>query len=235
ASLNFRVVAAEPLRLAGAVLGIMALKGVVMFLLARRDKLHRRDAAAVAVSLSQVGEFAFVLIGLIAGAQIIGAESAAFLTAVVALSMALTPLAFAAYDKVNAVIEARREKNGREQSGAGKAKPETDPFDEGHPDVIIAGYGRFGQIAGRLLTANNFKTVVLDASIEHIELLRRFGRRVHYGDATRLDLLRDAGAEHAKVLLVAIDDTDATAKLVETAHEAFPNLKIIARAWDRRH
>ena len=101
--------------------------------------------------------------------------------------------------------------------------------------MIIAGYGRFGQIPGRLLQATNFKTVVLDASIEHIELLRRFGRRVHYGDATRLDLLHQAGAAHAKVLLVAIDDTDAAAKLVATAREAFPNLKIIARAWDRRH
>jgi voltage-gated potassium channel Kch len=230
ASLDFRVVVSEPLRLAGAVVGVMALKGVVMFLLARLDKLDRRDAAAVAVSLSQVGEFAFVLIGLIAAARIIDARAAAFLTAVVALSMALTPVAFAVYDKVNAVIEARRERSGRD-----RAKPETGPFDEERPDVIIAGYGRFGQIAGRLLTANNFKTVVLDASIEHIELLRRFGRRVHYGDATRLDLLRDAGAEHAKVLLVAIDDTDSTAKLVETAHEAFPNLKIIARAWNRRH
>jgi monovalent cation:proton antiporter-2 (CPA2) family protein len=230
ASLDFRVVASEPVGLAGAVIGVMALKGVVMFFLARLDKLDRRDAAAVAVSLSQVGEFAFVLIGLIAGAGIIGGHAEAFLTAVVALSMALSPLAFAAYGQVNAVIEARRE-----QAGQGKAKPEAEPFDEGHPDVIIAGYGRFGQIAGRLLTANKFKAVVLDASIEHIELLRRFGRRVHYGDATRLDLLRDAGAEHAKVLLVAIDDTDSTARLVETAHQAFPNLKIIARAWDRRH
>jgi monovalent cation:proton antiporter-2 (CPA2) family protein len=230
ASLDFRVVAAEPLRLAGAVVGIMALKGVVMFLLARLDRLDRRDATAVAVSLSQVGEFAFVLIGLIAGAKIIGAEASAFLTAVVALSMALSPLTFAAFDKANEMIEARRE-----QSGSGKARPQTDPFDEGYPDVIIAGYGRFGQIAGRLLTAHKFKTVVLDASIEHIELLRRFGRRVHYGDATRLDLLREAGAEQAKVLLVAIDDTDSTAKLVETARAAFPNLKIVARAWDRRH
>jgi monovalent cation:proton antiporter-2 (CPA2) family protein len=230
ASLDFRVVAAEPVRLAGAVVGIMTLKGVVMYLLARLDKMDRRDAASLAVSLSQVGEFAFVLIGLIAGEGIIGAHASAFLTAVVALSMALSPLTFAVMDKASAIIEARRE-----QSGGGKAKPENDPFDEGAPDVIIAGYGRFGQIAGRLLTANNFKTVVLDASIEHIELLRRFGRRVHYGDATRLDLLRDAGADHAKVLLVAIDDTDSTAKLVETAREAFPNLKIIARAWDRRH
>jgi monovalent cation:proton antiporter-2 (CPA2) family protein len=230
ASLDFRVVASHPIELAGAVVGIMALKGVVMYFLARLDKLDQRDSAAVAVSLSQVGEFAFVLIGLIAGAQIIGPEAAAFLTAVVALSMALSPLTFAAMGKANEMIEARRERDGR-----GKATPETDPFDEGYPDVIIAGYGRFGQIAGRLLTAHRYKTVVLDASIDHIELLRRFGRRVHYGDATRLDLLRDAGAEHAKVLLVAIDDTDATAKLVETAHQAFPNLKIIARAWDRRH
>jgi len=225
ASLDFRVVASEPVRLAGAVIGVMALKGVVMFLLARLDKLDRRDAAAVAVSLSQVGEFAFVLIGLIAGAGIIGGHASAFLTAVVALSMALSPLAFAVYDKANAMIEDRRKTE----------KPDTGPFDEGDPDVIIAGFGRFGQVAGRLLTANKFKTVVLDASIEHIELLRRFGRRVHYGDATRLDLLRQAGAEHAKILLVAIDDTDGASRLVETAKEAFPNLTIIARAWDRRH
>ncbi len=225
ASLDFRVVMAEPVRLAGAVIGVMALKGGVMFLLARLDKLDRRDASAVAVSLCQVGEFAFVLIGLIFGARIIGAAPAAFLTAVVALSMALSPLVFAAYEKINAMIEDRRV----------LTKPETGPFDEGAPDVIIAGFGRFGQIAGRLLTANKFSTVVLDASIEHIELLRRFGRRVHYGDATRIDLLRQAGAEHAKVLLVAIDDTDGASKLVETAREAFPHLKIIARAWDRRH
>jgi glutathione-regulated potassium-efflux system ancillary protein KefC/glutathione-regulated potassium-efflux system protein KefB len=101
--------------------------------------------------------------------------------------------------------------------------------------VIIAGFGRFGQVAGRLLVANGFKTVVLDSSIEHIELLRRFGRRVHYGDATRLDLLRQAGADKAKVLLVAIDDTDKASQLVETARQAFPHLKILARAWDRRH
>jgi len=225
ASLDFRVVMAQPLRLAGAVIGVMTLKGVVMFLLARLDKLDRRDAAAVAVSLCQVGEFAFVLIGLIAADRIIGPEPAAFLTAVVALSMALSPLAMVAYDKANALIEDRRV----------QAKPDTGLFDEDHPDVIIAGFGRFGQVAGRMLTANKFKTVVLDASIEHIELLRRFGRRVHYGDATRIDLLRQAGAEHAKILLVAIDDVDGASKLVETAREAFPNLKVIARAWDRRH
>ena len=230
ASLDLRLVISRPIPLLAAVVGVMGLKGVVMFLLARLARLDRREASAVAVSLSQVGEFAFVLIGLIFAAGVIGQGPSAFLTAVVALSMAATPLAMAVYDQATARLEARRAASGRK-----KARPAEDPFDEDHPDVIIAGYGRFGQIPGRLLQATNFKTVVLDASIEHIELLRRFGRRVHYGDATRLDLLHQAGAAHAKVLLVAIDDTDAAAKLVATAREAFPNLKIIARAWDRRH
>jgi len=226
ASLDFGVVMAQPLALAGAVIGVMGLKGAVMFLLARMGKLDRRDAAAVAVSLCQVGEIAFVLIGLIAGARIVGAGAASFLTAVVALSMAISPLAFVAYERVNALVEARRAAHRKAQDDL--------PFDEGRPDVIIAGFGRFGQVAGRLLTANKFRTVILDSSIEHIELLRRFGRQVHYGDATRLDLLRQAGAEHAKVLLVAIDDVDKASQLVETAKAAFPNLKIVARAWDRR-
>ena len=225
ASLDFGIVVAQPLQLAGAVVGVMALKGGVMFLLGRLGKLERRDAAAAAVSLSQVGEFAFVLLGLIAASGVIGRQAQDFLTAVVALSMALTPVAMAGYEAVTARLEARQS----------VSKPAAEPFDEGAPDVIIAGFGRFGQVAGRLLIANGFKAVVLDNSIEHIELLRRFGRRVHYGDATRLDLLRQAGADQAKVLLVAIDDTDKTSELVQTAREAFPHLTILARAWDRRH
>src|SRR6201996_5462588 len=122
ASLDFRVVASQPLALAGAVAGVMLLKGVVMFLLARLGGHDRRDASAVGVSLSQVGEFAFVLIGLIAGAGIVTRHASAFLTAVVALSMAATPLAMAAYGKINAVIEARRD--------AKRAAPDDEPFDE---------------------------------------------------------------------------------------------------------
>ncbi|MDB5467445.1 MAG: potassium efflux system protein, partial [Phenylobacterium sp.] len=109
------------------------------------------------------------------------------------------------------------------------------PFDEGDPDVIVAGFGRFGQIATRLLMANNFQVVLLDSSIEQIDLIRRFGWRVHYGDATRLDLLRTAGIEKAKLLLVAIDDRDKALQLVEAATEAFPHLTILARAFDRPH
>jgi voltage-gated potassium channel Kch len=114
-------------------------------------------------------------------------------------------------------------------------EPERIPFDQRDPDVIVAGFGRFGQIATRLLVAHNFKIVTLESSIEQIEILRRFGWRVHYGDASRLDLLRAAGAEKAKLLLVAIDDRDKASEMVEAAREAFPNLTILARAYDRRH
>jgi voltage-gated potassium channel Kch len=115
------------------------------------------------------------------------------------------------------------------------AEPERLPFDESAPDAIVAGFGRFGQIATRLLTANDFKVVLLDSSIEQIDLIRRFGWPVHYGDATRLDLLRAAGAGKAKLLLVAIDDKDKAVELVKAATEYFPNLTIVARAYDRRH
>ncbi len=101
--------------------------------------------------------------------------------------------------------------------------------------MIVAGFGRFGQIATRLMLANNFTVVLLDNSIEQIEIIRRFGWRVHYGDASRIDLLRTAGAEKAKLLLVAIDDREKASELVEAAHQAFPKLKIFARAYDRRH
>jgi monovalent cation:proton antiporter-2 (CPA2) family protein len=225
AELNFTIVLAQPLQLAGAVIGIMTLKAAVMYGVSRIAGLGRRDASASAVVLSQVGEFAFVLLTAITADGVIGQQAAAFLTAAVALSMALTPLAMAAYEQASLRLD----------QGRARATPEPPTFDQGAPDVIIAGFGRFGQMPGRLLLANRFKTVVLDSSIEQIELLRRFGRRVEYGDATRVDLLRQAGIEQAKVLIVAIDDRDQASQLVETARQTWPHLKILARAWDRRH
>jgi voltage-gated potassium channel Kch len=176
-----------------------------------------------AVALAQGGEFAFVLLGFVLGAGILGSELARLLTAVVAVSMAVTPLVTAAYDRL---ILTRMEE---------REEPERLSFDEGDPDVIVAGFGRFGQIATRLMLANNFTVVLLDNSIEQIEIIRRFGWRVHYGDASRIDLLRTAGAEKAKLLLVAIDDREKASEMVEAAHQAFPKLKIFARAYDRRH
>jgi voltage-gated potassium channel Kch len=148
---------------------------------------------------------------------------ARLLTAVVAVSMAATPLATAAYDRF--VLDRPEPRD----------EPEHLPFDEGDPDVIVAGFGRFGQIASRLLMANNFKVVLLDSSIEQVDIIRGFGWPVHYGDASRMDLLQASGADKAKLLLVAIDDKDKAVEMVEAARAAFPHLAIFARAWDRRH
>ncbi len=225
AGIVFGRVAHRPLQLVGVVLGLMTLKFLVMFGLARLAGASSRPAAAVATALAQGGAFAVVLLTFTVGAGVIGAELAALLTAAVALSMALTPLAMLAYERIATALDAAMP----------SVEPEDTPFDEGPPDVVIAGFGRFGQVVGRLLTANGFQTVVLDSDIEQIDLLRRFGRPVHYGDATRIDLLRSAGAETAKLLVIALDDREKTVELAEKAREAFPHLKILARAWDRRH
>lgn len=223
AGLDFAVVGAQPLLLAGIVVGLMILKGVAMYAAGRLFRLPHRTAATTAVSLAQGGEFAFVLLGFTLAAGVLGDDLAKLLTAAVALSMAATPVVGMLYDRL---VLARAVQG---------PTPEPAKFDEGDPEVIVAGFGRFGQIAGRLLMANDFRVVTLDSSLDTIELLRKFGRKVHYGDASRIDLLRTAGAEKARLLIVAIDDQDKAKELVEAAHEAFPHLTILARAWDRRH
>jgi monovalent cation:proton antiporter-2 (CPA2) family protein len=225
AGVDLPLIASQPVTLAGLVLGLMALKFLVLLGLARLFGAPLRGAAAVATALAQGGEFAFVLLTFTVGAGVIGATLAALLTAAVAVSMALTPLAMILYERVAAMVDA----------AIPDVIPDTGDFEDGEPDIIIAGFGRFGQITGRLLTANGFRSTVLDSDIEQIDLLRRFGRRVHYGDATRMDLLRAAGIERARMLIVALDDREKTVELVETARKAFPDLVILARAWDRRH
>jgi monovalent cation:proton antiporter-2 (CPA2) family protein len=222
AGVDVGMVAAQPLLIVGLTLGLIAVKAGVMYVAGRLFGRDNRTAMTTAVSLAQGGEFAFVLLGFALGAQVIGAELSRLLTAVIACSMAATPLVMLAYEHL--VL------NRQEQ----RAEPEHFDFDE-TPDAIIAGFGRFGQIATRLLMANDFKVVLLDSSIEQIETIRKFGWRVHYGDASRLDLLRTAGAEKAKLLVVAIDDAEKAKQIVEQCKEMFPNLTILARAWDRRH
>ncbi len=224
AGINFTLIAHRPAALMAVVLGMMALKFLVMLALTLAARARFRAAAAVATALSQGGEFAFVLLTFTVGAGVIGRELAALLTAAVAVSMALTPVALVIYERLADWLS-------REPLQRTAADP---TFDEGPAQVIIAGYGRFGQVVGRLLLANGFSTTVLESSIEQIDLLRRFGRPVHYGDATRLDLLRSAGAETAQLLIIALDDAEKTAELTEKARQAFPNLVIIARAFDRR-
>jgi monovalent cation:proton antiporter-2 (CPA2) family protein len=222
AGVDVGMVASRPLLIVGLTLGLIAVKAGAMYIAGRLFGRDNRTAMTTAVSLAQGGEFAFVLLGFALGAQVIGAELSRLLTAVIACSMAATPLVSLAYEHL---VLNRQET---------RAEPEHFDFDE-TPDAIIAGFGRFGQIATRLLMANDFKVVLLDSSIEQIDTIRKFGWRVHYGDASRLDLLRTAGAEKAKLLVVAIDDAEKAKQIVEQCKEMFPNLTILARAWDRRH
>jgi monovalent cation:proton antiporter-2 (CPA2) family protein len=223
AGLDLAAVAGRPLLIAGLLVGLMVLKGLVVFGLARAFGAANRDAGAIGVALAQGGEFAFVLFAYAGGAGVLTAELTRLLTVVVAISMALTPLLLLAYERVFASrpVEAPR--------------PEDPRFEDDAPEIIIAGFGRMGQVVGRLLMANRCRTVILESSAAQIELLRKFGRKVYYGDAARLDLLRAAGAGRARLLVVAIDDREKAVDIVEVARQHFPELRVIARAWDRRH
>lgn len=223
AGLDLALVASQPLLILSLVVGLMAINTLAMYGVARVFRVPHRTALTTGVVLAQSGEFAFVLLGFAVGAGVLGQELSRLLTAVVAVSMAATPLVFAAYERLLLNRPTTR------------PEPEHLPFDEGDPDAIVAGFGRFGQIATRLLMANGFNVVLLDNSIESIDLVRRFGWRVHYGDASRLDLLRTAGADKARLLIIAIDDRDKAKELVELAKENFPHLSVLARAYDRPH
>jgi len=223
AALDLQLVAQRPVLVAGLMAGLIALKVLAMYGAARLFRTPAKTAATIGVALAQGGEFAFVLLGFAVGAQVLPPELSRLFTAVIAVSMAASPLLLVLFERV--VLSRVRDRD----------EPEQLPFDDRDPDVIVAGFGRFGQIAARLLIAHNFKVVTLESSIEQIEIIRRFGWRVHYGDASRIDLLRAAGADKAKLLLVAIDDRDKAVEMVETAREVFPNLTVLARAYDRRH
>ncbi|MBW4023394.1 MAG: potassium transporter [Proteobacteria bacterium] len=222
ASLDFGLVVRHPFIVLGLTVGLMAIKAEAMTWLGRAFHLTRADARMVGVSLCQGGEFAFVLTGFVITAHVLPGPLGRLLNAVVAVSMVLTPLVFLVHERVM---------TGPDRTDG--PVPETSDFDA-DPEVIVAGYGRFGQIAARLIRANGFRTSVLDISTSQIELLRRFGQRVQYGDASRLDLLHAAGAARAKLLVVAIDDREKALEIVEAAKQAFPQLVVLARAWDRR-
>jgi glutathione-regulated potassium-efflux system ancillary protein KefC len=177
------------------------------------------------VLLTQGGEFGFVVFQAASQGRVIDAETASLLVAVVALSMLLTPLLLLASDRWWAAhLQAHRQESTQHRLDGPQSAP-----------VIIAGWGRYGQIVGRLLFANGLSATVLDHSADQVESARRFGWQVYYGDATRLDLLRVAGAGQARVLVVAIDDVDQNLALVDLARQHFPQLAIVARARNARH
>lgn len=220
-SINFGLMAERPLLILGLVLGLTAIKGLGLATIATRLKVPKQQRWLFAALLAQGSEFGFVVFGVASQARLLPGKWDATLTLVVALSMALTPLLLILSERFA-------------PSAAREERP-ADQIDHHHEPVIIAGFGRFGQIVGRLLFASGTKAIVLDHDPEAIETLRKFGFRIFYGDATRLDLLQSAGAAHAKLLVIALDDMDASVKLAEIAREHFPHLRIVARARNVSH
>lgn len=224
AQIDFGFVASQPGNIAGLVVATIVIKAVVLFGIGRVVDLDRPAKWLLALGMAQIGEFAFVLLSVGVEAGVFDEHLSKLLVAVVAISMALTPALFLILERF---ILARLASTGPE-------RPQDEVHADGNP-VIFAGHGRFGQIVGRMLRANGIGTTVLDLDPEMVDVLRRLGIKVYYGDASRLELLETAGARHAKLFVVAIDDKDAAVRLTQTLRHAFPKLKIFARARDRPH
>ncbi|MBI5278507.1 MAG: glutathione-regulated potassium-efflux system protein KefC [Burkholderiales bacterium] len=223
-SIDFGVLAASPGLMAAIVAGFLVAKAAVIWLLARGMGVPLAERPVFTVLLAQGGEFAFVVFQSAAGARVFPAETASLLIGAVAVSMLLGPLLLVAADRL---LVPRL---------AGAGRPQLEELSEPQDaPVIIAGFGRYGQMIGRLLNAQGIRATVLDHDADMIEAARIFGYTVHYGDATRLDLLRTAGAAQASVLVVAVDDVDQSLRIVELAKEHFPHLALVARARDVTH
>ena len=223
-SIDIGVILASPGLMAVMVLGFMAIKGAVIYTLAKLMGLPYQDRPVFTLLLAQGGEFAFVVFQAATSAKVIPPETSSLLIGAVAVSMLLSPLILVAIDKLLLPRFAN----------CGVEKPDEISEQQEAP-IVIAGFGRYGQIIGRLLIAQGYKCTVLDHDAEMIEAARSFGYRVFYGDATRLDLLRTAGAASAKILVIAVDDKEQCLKIADTAIEHFPKLQIIARARDVTH
>jgi glutathione-regulated potassium-efflux system ancillary protein KefC len=220
-SIDFGAVLAQPAAVAAIVATFLLLKAGVLWAIARLSAVPLRERPVFVILLAQGGEFGFVVFQTALGARVIDGAASSLLVAAVALSMLLTPLLLVAADRWTA------------QQPTGPVLPEID--EEQQAPVIICGFGRYGQIVSRLINAAGLAATVLDHSAEQVEGVRRFGWPAFYGDATRLDLLRTAGAASAKVIVVAIDDIDQSLKVVDTVREHFPQATIVARARNTTH
>jgi glutathione-regulated potassium-efflux system protein KefC len=220
-SVDFGLLTHRPLFVLGLVLGFQLLKVLALRVVAGPLGVSTKQRWLISALLAQGGEFAFVVFGVARSARLLPGDWDALLTLAVALSMALTPVLMILHDK----LVLSRQQGEREE----------DAIEDLNTPVIIAGFGRFGQIVGRFLFASGIQATVLDHDPDTIDLLKRFNFRIYYGDATRIDLLHAAGASHAKLLVVAIDDQESSVKLVENVREHFPKLAIVARARNVGH
>ena len=224
--IDFGVLRNSPGLMAAVVLGFLAIKLVFIYGLAMLMKLPVQERPVFAVLLAQGGEFAFVVFQAAAGAKLLAPQTSSILIGAVALSMLLGPLLLLAIDKL--MLKGFAGSGQNRQALPEIAEPQ-------HAPVIIAGFGRYGQIVGRMLLAEGFAPTVLDHNADTVETVRSFGYRIFYGDASRLNLLRIAGAGSAKILVLAVDDVAQSLKIAEVVKAHFPHLEIVARARDVTH
>jgi glutathione-regulated potassium-efflux system ancillary protein KefC len=222
-SINFGVLIASPWLMAALVVGFMAIKLVVIYALAKAMGLAYQERPVFTLLLAQGGEFAFVVFQA-AGPDVLPPEITSLLIGAVALSMLLSPLLLVLLDKF--VLPRYSRNNGAQLEEISEQQD---------AKVLICGFGRYGQIVGRMLMSQGLRVTVLDHDADTVEGLRQFGFRVFYGDATRLDLLRTAGAGTAKAIVVAVDDIEQSLNIVDLVREHFPQARIIARARNVTH
>jgi glutathione-regulated potassium-efflux system ancillary protein KefC/glutathione-regulated potassium-efflux system protein KefB len=222
-TMNLGLVVDRPLAVLGLVVGLVVVKSMLLYGLGRMAKLGHGAAFNLALYISQGGEFAFVLFGAAVGAQVLDNTLADLLIVVVSVSMMVTPLLVTLNEKIfkiGCVTEKARE---------------FDKIEAREHRVIIAGFGRFGQMIARTLRMKKIPFTVLEASFEQVDFVRKFGNKIYFGDASRLDLLRAARADLAEVFVLAIDDIEASIKTAQMVRKHYPHLKIYARARNRIH
>ena len=222
ASLNFTLISNKIVLIAGLTAGLIVMKWLVLVCIGFIFKMDKKERSFFAIALAQGGEFAFVLFQYSKVNGVLPTETIEPLITAVAISMFLTPLMFLAHEKISP--------KGLDGSGVERAP---DAIDHRGHKVILAGFGRLGTDLGRFLISAGVRPVIIDHNPANVDVLRRFGYEVYYGDITRLDLLEAAGAAEAELLLIAIGDVERSKELIELAHKHYPHLKIVANAADR--
>jgi glutathione-regulated potassium-efflux system protein KefB len=221
--LDLHAIAERPLFVIGMALGLITLKAIILFGLAKAFRMESRRALKLGLLLSQGGEFGFVLFAAAQGAMLIDPAAASLFSAIVTVSMASTPFLMMVNDWLD-----RRSRRGDGKDLDGPELSET-------TQAIVVGYGRFGQTVAQMLMAKGITVTLIDSKPSQIEVAGAFGAKVYYGDGTRLDLLRLAGAADVKALLFCVDGKEMTARRLEPIMEAFPQAAIYLRAYDRIH
>ena len=221
-SLDLNVLLNQPHWVVLITLVFMITKGIIIYTLGRLFGFPHEPSRNMAFTLPQGGEFAFVIFSTALAQSLIDGDQSSVLSAAVTLSMALTPIIFSFNQKYF-------------RSFSEVSEAPTDKFKSDNAEVIIAGYGRFGQIVSRFLSAEQVKHTILEHSAAQLEVARSYGMKIYYGDASRADILRAAGANDAKIFVLAIDDTEGSIDAAKTVRKEFPHLEIIARARNRQH